>query len=293
MHDSSLLTAQDLELLRLQARQLDFGRLSGSSTVHGEQRSPQRGMGMELEELRSYQLGDDVRHIAWRASARSNMPVTKVFRAERQQRILLLIEQHGGMLFATEGELKATCAARLTALLAFAAQQQRAEVGAVIMGEEPHHFGYSSRLDQILALIGAVAATPAPQSRPAPAGVLAQGQRLSRRDDTLFIISDFSHWDDALAPALQQLGESRQVTALQIIDRGEQQLPAIGRMRLRSPYSGAEVVIDSGNAALRQRYENAMSEKQQQLTALLQRCGVRHLRLHTDDALHLRLAEAL
>lgn len=287
MHQESLLTPRDLERLRLQAQGLFTGRASGSSALSGELRSLQRGMGMELEELRAYQTGDDVRHIAWRASARSQLPVTKVFRAERQQRLLLLVEQHPGMFFATRGELKATCSARVTALLSFAALHQRAEVGGVVRQGQLHHFGYSSRLDNAMALLGSVsAASPlGHQAQPATsaAELLTQAQRLSRRGDTLFIISDFSHWDESLTTPLLQLSESRHLTALQIIDRGEQSLPPLGKLRLRSPYSGEEVIIDSGNATLRQRYEAAMAQHQQGVAALLQRCGVHHLQLFNDE----------
>jgi uncharacterized protein (DUF58 family) len=294
MQQPSLLTSQDLELLRFQAQSLFTGRATGSSPLSGEQRALYRGMGMELEELRAYQLGDDVRHIAWRASARSNLPITKVFRAERQQRVLLLVEQHPGMFFATAGELKATCAARVTALITFAALAQQGEVAGVVAQPQLRHFGYSNRLDHGLALIGAACATPAQQPNTTSiTEFLTQAQRISGRGDTIFIISDFSHWHESLTAPLLQLSETRQLTAIQIIDRGEQTLPAIGKLRLRSPYSGEEVIIDSNNAVLRQQYAAAMQEKQQQTESLLQRCGVRHLQLHTDDDIFKTLAALL
>jgi len=294
MQQRPLLTSHDLELLRFQAQSLLNARASGSSALSGEQRSLQRGMGMELEELRAYQLGDDVRHIAWRASARSNLPITKVFRAERQQRVLLLVEQHPGMGFATRGELKATCAARVTALLTFATLSQRGEMGALIARQQLHHFGFSNRLDQGLALIGTASA--APEQHPPTTSItelLMQAQRISRRGDTVFIISDLSRWDSSLTTPLLQLSESRQLTTIQIIDRGEQTLPELGKLRLRSPYSGNEAIIDSNNAALRQQYAATMEQQQQQIEQLLKRCGVGHLRLHSDDDIFMTLAASL
>lgn len=294
MPRTPLLAAQDLELLRFQARNLFSQRATGSSALTGEQRALQRGMGMELEELRAYQLGDDVRHIAWRASARSNLPVTKVFRAERQQRVLLLLDQHPGMGFATQGELKAACAARVAALLTFAVLAQQGEVGGVVAQQQLHHFGYSNRLDQCLALIGAACTAPAPQTRTISiAELLTQALRISGRGDTVFIISDFSRWDASLTALLLQLSETRQLTAIQIIDRGEQTLPALGKLRLRSPYSGEEAIIDSSDATLRHHYAAAMAQQQQQIQTLLQRCGVRHLRLHSDDEIFKTLAASL
>ena len=294
MQQTPLLTSHDLELLRLQAQSLFNNRTTGSSALSGEQHSLQRGMGMELEELRAYQLGDDVRHIAWRASARSNLPITKVFRAERQQHVLLLVEQHPGMGFATRGELKAACAARVTALLTFATLAQRGEVGGLIAQQQLHHFCYSNRLDQGLALIGTASIAPTQhQTTTSINDLLTQAQRLSRRGDSVFIISDFSRWDKSLTAPLLQLSESRQLTAIQIIDRGEQTLPALSKLRLRSPYSGEEAIIDSNNVALRQQYAEAMEQQQQQVATVLQHCGVRHLRLHTDDDVFKTLVASL
>ena len=293
MQQPSLLTTHDLELLRLQAQSLLQGRTSGSSPLSGEHRSLYRGTGMELDELRVYQQGDDVRHIAWRASARSNLPITKVFRAERQQRVLLLVDQHPGMNFATQGELKAVVAARATALLTFAVLAQQGEVGGVVAQQQLHHFGYSNRLDHGLALIGAACNTPPQTNNTTVTELLKQTQRISGRGDSVFIIGDFSRWNESLTAPLMQLSEWRQLSAIQIIDRGEQTLPAIGKLRLRSPYSGAEVIIDSNNSTLRQQYAAAMQQRQQQIESLLQRCGVKHIQLHTDDDIYKRLAAAL
>ena len=165
MQTDSLLSNHDLEQLRLQAAALlRRPLLPGSSNLSGEQASLQRGMGMELEDLRPYQVGDDVRHIAWRTTARSSHPITKVFRAERLQRILLIIEQHPGMGFATRGELKATQAAKTAALIAFAGLHQRAEVGALVCGQTKDqaiaHFPYSNQLDATLTIIGSSAPPP-------------------------------------------------------------------------------------------------------------------------------------
>lgn len=293
MPPPSLLTSEDLELLRFQAHGLLDGRISGNSPLSGEQRSRYRGMGMELEELRAYQQGDDVRHIAWRTSARSHLPITKVFRTERQQRALLLVEQHPGMFFATTGRLKATCAAHATALLTFALLTERGEVGAVVAHQQLRHFGYSSGLDQGLALIGSAAGAGQSATSTPASTLLTEAQRLCGRGDTLFIISDFSRWDDSLTAPLLQLGEQRQLHAIQIIDRGEQNLPAIGKLRLRSPYSGKTAIIDSNNPVLRQQYSAAMAAQQQQIESLLQRCGVHHTRLHTDDDIFLTLVRSL
>jgi uncharacterized protein (DUF58 family) len=294
MPSEVLLSERDLELLRFQAQQLNRLRASATSPVSGAQISRQRGAGLELEDLRPYQFGDDVRHIAWRATARSGRPISKVFRAERRQRILLLVEQHPGMAFATRGELKATVACRAVALLGFAAQRQGAEVGAVVINDETHFFTPGPRLEQTLRLIGSVNRMPIRQTNTeTPRATLEKLQRLAQRDDAIYFISDFHHWDESLLPLLQQLSEHHTLHALQIIDAGEQQLSAVGKLRIRSPFDGSEVIIDTDNEQLRQQYAAAMQAKQAQLEQLFIRSGVQHLRLYTDAELLTPIAQAL
>lgn len=294
MQDDTLLSARDLELLRFQAGRFGSLRARGSSPLGGSQTSRQRGAGLELEDLRPYQLGDDVRHIAWRASARSGRPISKVFRAERRQRILVLVEQHPGMAFATRGELKAAVAARACALIGFAALRQGAEIGGMVVGRGTEFFPPSAQLDRTLVLIGAANRAPG-HDYPAvdPLTSLAQLQQLARRQDTLYLIGDFHHWTDELLAPLSQLAEYHPPYALQVIDEGEQTLTPVGRLRIRSPFDGREHLIDTDNTILRQQYAAAMGGKQAQLDRLLRRCGIHHQRLYTDRDILPSMARAL
>jgi len=348
MDSESLLNAHELELLRFQAQRLPGYRAHGTSQLSGAQLSLQRGAGLELEDLRPYQFGDDVRHIAWRTSARSGRPISKVFRAERRQRILLLVEQHPGMGFATRGELKATVASRTTALISFAALRQGAEIGGMLVGQKTRFFQPASQLDQTLLMIGAVNRLPrrqpyfnGPQLNPPsckegvrgwwsnkigqsiskrlnvfaspppspllqgggvthqsclpidPANSIKQLQMLAQRHDTIYLISDFQHWSEEPHTPLAQLAEWHNLHALQIIDQGEQQLTAVGKLRIRSPFDGSELIIDTDNAQLRRQYATSMAAKQAQLEQLFRRSGVKHHHLYTDADILNPLAQAL
>jgi len=289
-----LLSANELELLRFQAQRLPSYRAHGTSQLSGAQLSLQRGAGLELEDLRPYQFGDDVRHIAWRTSARSGRPISKVFRAERRQRILLLVEQHPGMGFATRGELKASIASRATALINFAALRQGAEIGGMLVSRQSRFFQPASQLDQALLMIGQVNLHPGHDYVAAnPVDTIKQLQQLAQRHDTIYLISDFQHWTEALQAPLAQLAEWHNLHALQIIDRGEQQLTAVGKLRIRSPFDGSELIIDTDNPQLRQQYATSMAEKQNQLEQLFRRSDLQHHHLYTDADILAPLVQAL
>lgn len=294
MANDVLLSAHELELLRFQAQRLPQYRARGNSPVSGAQLSQQRGAGMELEDLRPYQIGDDIRHLAWRATARSGRPISKVFRAEKRQRILLLVEQHPGMGFATRGELKAAVASRATALICFAALRRGAEIGGMVISRQTKHFQPATRLDQILPLIGAANLHPGHDyANVDPATCLKQLQQLAQRHDSIYLISDFQHWSESIQTALTQLTEHHTLHALQIVDTGEQTLTAVGKLRIRSPFDGSELIIDTDNAQLRQQYASHMADKQTQLEQLFRRSNVQHYQLTTDLDILPALAQAL
>jgi uncharacterized protein (DUF58 family) len=280
-----LISDSEFEGLAAQARQLIQQRHTrGAGHFAGPHITAQRGPGLELQDLRAYQYGDEVRHIAWRASARSSQPLVKVFHAERRQRRLLWLDQHPGMAFATRGELKAARALRATALIGFAALQQQSEIGAIISNSCDHFFPFSGRLNQWLRLLGIANQTPElKQQTTAPQRQLQHLNRLTTRDTELLLISDFQHWDDSLQMAIAPLIAKCKVTALQIIDRGEFELPAAGKIRLISPFDGQTHVIDSNNPQLRRRYSELMQQRQTNLSSLFKRIGMQHTLLYTDD----------
>ena len=280
-----LLSDTEFEHLAAQARQLVQQRQTrGAGHFAGPHITTQRGPGLELQDLRAYQYGDEVRHIAWRASARSSRPLVKVFHAERRQRRLIWLDQHPGMAFATRGELKAARALRASALIGFAALQQQAEIGAIVSNNTDHFFPFSGRLHQWLRLLGVANQTPElKQQTTTPQLQLQHLDRLATRDTELLLISDFQHWDDSLQTAIAPLAAKCKVTALQIIDRGELDLPDAGKVRLISPFNGNTHVIDSSNPQLRRRYRELMEQRQNNTSSLLKRNNIQHTLLYTDD----------
>ncbi|HSB97975.1 MAG TPA: DUF58 domain-containing protein, partial [Spongiibacteraceae bacterium] len=125
----------ELTAARLAADGLGLQSLKRAhSPLFGELRANLRGRGLEFEEVRSYQAGDDVRNIDWRVTARTGRPFTKLFREERERPSLLVIDQRQPMFFGSRTCFKAKLAAYYGALLAWAALQQGDRIGGLIIG---------------------------------------------------------------------------------------------------------------------------------------------------------------
>ncbi len=279
-----LLTSSELAQLREQAKLLPDLMHSGHNRRAGPHLAFERGAGLELEELRRYQHGDEVRHMAWRATARRGTAMMKVFRAERQSRRLLIIDRHPGMYFGSHGELKATTATRIAALLAFNALDHQTELSAIIHGHERRYFDSSNRLDDALAILRHLSHAPAQSMNGIDAAIefpaealLNQLLTLNTRRSQICFISDFTHWQtNSCTPLLKQLAQQHQLLAFQVSDKGEQQLPSAGKLRLFGVG-----LIDSDNAQLQQRYQSVMQEKQESISQMLQQSAIPHLRIDT------------
>jgi uncharacterized protein (DUF58 family) len=121
------------------ARALPSWSRSIRAPQSGQYLSTLRGRGMEYDESRPYQPGDDIRQLDWRVTARTGKPHTKLFREERERPVFICVDYRRAMFFATKGVFKAVQAARLAALLAWRAQQQGDRVGGLVFADAIHH----------------------------------------------------------------------------------------------------------------------------------------------------------
>jgi uncharacterized protein (DUF58 family) len=277
------------ELERLQQIALHYrgrGRHMRQAPGPGKHHALARGQGMELYDVRPYQPGDDIRHLDWRATARSGRPTSKIFVEEHARRIFLLIDRRPGMMFGTRRELKAATAARIAALLAFTALAERDTVAGLVLDADTRHYVPARTPAGVLPLLRHAAAAPpspraAAQAFPAPRAVMhAPALRALTAGALIYLISDFADVADgeaALADYLPPVA-GLQAVAIRVVDAAEQELPPAGRLRLAAPAGGPPALIDTSDPVLRQRYRERMAARAQALRAA---CMRRHVPLHT------------
>lgn len=285
VHAQPLLTTAELE--QLQFRTLEHGlrsRHRATSPILGQRPSLFRGQGMELEDVRAYQAGDDVRYMDWRATARSGKPIMKVFREERSQGLFLMIDRRPSMGFGTRGELKAATAARVAAILAFSAVAARDLVaGMVVDGSEKFFSGVRGAANALPLLRAASAPfinTHVAQKIVAMHSLLEQIDRAAGRGASVCLISDFKDMRAEHAPLLLQLAAHHEVLALRIVDPAEEVLSNAGKLRMALP-TGEIFVIDTSDANIRARYADAMAKHTASLAQLFERVGIALWQVHT------------
>jgi uncharacterized protein (DUF58 family) len=248
------------------------------SLLSGPNKTNFRGRGIDFEEVRAYQPGDDIRTIDWRITARTGDAHTKLFREEKERQVLVTVDQSNSMFFGSRHSFKSVLAARLAALLSWAALQRGDRIGGLVFSDGEHHeFRPRRSRRSVLALLNAICemnavlplATPAPQ--PGFADVLMELRRIARPGSSLFIISDFQGaLDEGALEQLYQLSRHLEITALHCSDALERTLPAAGRYSVTD--GTGRVNLHTGNRALRDafasRFREHLAELKQQYLKL-------------------------
>ena len=279
----ALLSSADLEQLQFKTLSHNLrSRYRATSAIIGQRPSVFRGHGMELEDMRAYQSGDDVRYMDWRATARSGKPIMKVFREERSQGLFLMIDRRPSMHFGTRGELKAVTAARSAAILAFSALAARDLVAGMVVECDEKFFPGARDINNVLQLLRAASAPlfNVGKYTVTMSTLLAQIDRAAGRGASVCLISDFKDLRAEHIPALLHLTASHEVLAVQIIDSAEETLSNTGKLRMISP-DGVLFVVDTADAKLRARYAQAMAKQYADLAQLFARTGIPLHRLYT------------
>lgn len=264
---------------------------AGKVSTHqwGSNQSVFKGRGMEFAESRGYQAGDDVRNIDWRVTARTGKTHTKLFQEERERPVNLLVDMRAMMQFGTRTRFKSNLAASVAAQLAWVGYDGGDRVGGQILtrwGIEDFRAARTRRavLHFLEALSVQTQIEPKvkhPQGQPLS---LAQGiqrlQKVCRPGSLVFIISDFSDFNQQTAQALVRLSSNTHVTAIQISDVLDRSLPPQGRIT-----DGQSVVaLDGLSQQQRKQYETAYHDRQQQLTKIGRQNGIVIHHLQTTDS---------
>ncbi len=291
--DASPVSVSQAGLIRLNApaRAIALDVIRVNSLQTGAYVSHFRGRGMEFDESRPYQPGDDPRSIDWRVTARSTTAYTKLFREERERPVLVVVDLRANMHFATRGCFKSVNASRAAALLSWAAHHRGDRLGGLIFGDTTHR-ELKPRLGRQAALryVHQLADHPDWGNRYLAhdgdgEGPLVQAmsalRRVARPGSLVVVLSDFLGFSRAAQSYLSSVARHNEVLAVFLNDPLERRLPPPGRYRLVSDEN--ELAIDTHVKAARQDYRNAFEERVQELEAFCQRYGVHLMPLSTED----------
>jgi uncharacterized protein (DUF58 family) len=248
----------------------------------GQYSSVFKGRGIEFEEVREYEPGDDVRTIDWNVTARFGHPYVKRFVEERELTVVLALDGSASGRFGTGGAWKSERAAEAAALLAAAAIRNNDKVGLLVFTDRVEKYLAPKKGRTHVLRVIREALFFKPEGRRTKIGAaLKHVSNVQRRRAVVFLVSDFldSGYDDLLTVTSRR----HDVVAVSITDPRETELPRAGLVEIEDAETGERRTVDTSSGRLRRAYSEAQERRLHERTKLLRRAGVDEIRLRADQ----------
>ena len=241
-----------------------------------------KGRGIEFEEVRPYQSGDDVRSIDWNVTARAGQPFIKLFQEERELTVILLVDASASLFFGSTSQTKHELVTELAATLAFSAIKNQDKVGLTLFSEQveyslPPRKGVNDVLRLIRTLL---------LHRPEKQGtnlrvVLEHLNRTVKRRSVVFLLSDFQ--DSNFEKPLRIAARRHDLIPIVVTDDREKTLPPVGLLPLKDAESGAIRWFDTSSRRHRFLFTRAVEKREQNRENLFKKLGLRSIQLSTGQ----------
>lgn len=288
----------DLLRLRFAARDLQlFARRPARSLLTGGVRTRLRGRGIDFEEVRLYQPGDDVRTIDWRVTARTQVPHTKIFREERERPVFVVADQRSPMFFGSRTCFKSVLATHIAGTLAWAALNQSDRIGGLVFGDHSQRDVRARRskhaalelLHQLHDYNHELASPVAEAGVTSLETLLADVRRVAKPGSAVFVVSDFHDFDTRCEQQLFELARHTDVTLVHVFDPLERTLDSNHFLTVSNGQERLQLPVQ--DPAFRRAYRQDFDARLQTLVESSRRLALPLLSYATDDDIHTLLRE--
>lgn len=248
----------------------------------GQYHSVFKGRGMDFDEVREYQPGDEVRRIDWNVTARTGVAHIKKYVEERELTIMLLVDASASGATGSVERSKRELAAELTAVLGFSAIRNNDKVGLLLFAEGAEKFVRPGKgRTHVLQLISHVLGyQPGSRGTDITSALQHINKAVSRRS-VIFLISDFL--DEGFERALRVTSRKHDVIAVPVSDATEVALPNVGWIVFEDAETGAQVELDTADPKVRASFAEAAEQRREYLRRLFRRSGVDSVEVQTDQ----------
>ena len=250
----------------------------------GSSNSPFRTRGLDFQEIRAYQPGDDIRQIDWRTTAKHGKPFTKLYTDEKERPVYFICDMRSRMKFASHGDFKSVVAARITTFLAWLVDKKKDRIGSVILMPDQIKSVDLKGNRGVDGLIADLVASGTPDPNQPDQTTLEQAfmflAREAKNGAMIFICSDFSDLTPESLKVLSRLSTRRTLSLIHIYDEMEAQMP-YGFWTITDGKQAA--TVDMTNRTVRESYEKPFAENLVKLKETIEHNGWGYLSVKTTD----------
>jgi len=258
-----------------------------NTTFVGEYRSTFKGTGMEFVDVREYMVGDDVRGIDWKVTARMDRPYVKKFVEERELTVILCVDASGSGYFGTRSQFKMEQSAQVAATLAFSAVTNNDKVGLLFFTDRVERYVPPRKGKQhVMRLVRDILMFSPEHRATEPAAALEFVMRILKHRAIVFLLSDFmgqGFSPDRVRIPLGIAARRHDLVAIPITDPAEWELPRVGLMDLEDTETGEIVTVDTSEPGLRKAYHDHMQGMLVRRDRLFKQLGIDTIGLHTHE----------
>ncbi len=249
----------------------------------GEYHSTFKGQGMEFEEVRQYEPGDEIRLIDWNVTARTGYPHIKKFKEERELSVVILFDASSSGRFGTRDRFKSEAAAELCALLAFSAIKNNDKVGLIIFTDKIEKFIPPQKgRGHVLRLIREILYFKPEGIATDIGGALEYFSRVIKRKSVVFLVSDFLS-ENFIKP-VQIANNKHDVVAIKISDPRETSFDNVGLIELEDAETGEVFMIDTGSREFRREFAARAEEDNLGLKKAFKLINLDFINIRTDES---------
>lgn len=252
------------------------------SAFAGDYHSVFKGRGMNFEDVREYQPGDEIRAIDWNVTARLGSAFVKKFTEERELTVMLVVDVSASGNFGSVSQSKRELAAEVACLLAFSAIRNNDKVGLILFSDQVELFIPPKKgRSHTLRLIREILFFEPKGRGTQPSLALDYLNHIVSRRSVVFFISDFQAED--FSRALTITSRRHDLIAIRIDDLREETLPNVGIITLEDAETGEQIEINTGDRQIRTRFNAAAEDKRAEITHVLRRNNIDAISLRTGD----------
>jgi uncharacterized protein (DUF58 family) len=260
-------------------------RLDG--LLQGDYRTLFRGIGLDFADLREYQMHDDVRHIDWNVTARTQVTHVRIYNEDREITAWFLLDLSPSVDFGSNVQNKRQVLTEFVAVVARLLTHQGNKVGVILFnGVSEYVVPPRAGRRQVMHIIDKVLAFPrllrAPQTD--LGAFLKRAMSSIKRRSVVFVVSDFisvAGWEAAVSA----LNQRHEALAVRIVDPLEMALPDIGLLAFQDAESGEQVFVDTTDRGFRRRFATEAGQWEEKMASAFARAGMDVLELSTEDDL--------
>ncbi len=267
-------------LKKIQQIQIHTRRLVSEAFV-GEYHSVFKGRGMEFDEVREYQPGDEIRTIDWNVTARMGRPFIKRYVEERELTVMLLVDVSASGNFGSIKHLKNEVATEICAILAFSAIKNNDKVGMIMFTDKIEKFIPPKKGPKhVLRVIRELLCSQPTGKGTNISVALEYLNKITHRRTISFVVSDFIAND--YAHALRIANKRHDMIAITIVDPREQELPNVGFIELRDAESGEILLLDTADSLARREFGALNNRRRQEQSRLFRSMGIDEILINTN-----------